>query len=504
MSSLLYNSDKRRLLPKIERFEDYQEKRAIRGKASIKKINESIFQFKDDDLSIKLEEWKENKSKHLAGEILSHAIITEELSKVQEVKKYLEAENDVIIDWILNDKIQSKVIRDKIINNRAKLNYEPKDSLTWMDQAINYYEIGATEKSIRCLKSALTINKDSGFLIRNASRLYSLFGDNGRSIEILKKSEFYKYDPQILSAEIAFSQIEGRKTRGIDFGRNLLLNDNFSDFQNSELSGAIGTVEFYDGNFTKSEKLFDKALLDSSENSFAQSLWYKKNPIPLYKFEKYYNSNEIQAHRNAKNDNYEESLMYAEGWISDEKFSIRPYRTASHLKGVMLENYDEAFDIMKRGIFNQKIIKQKSDKNEEIGYLNDLAYFSLKDDNIKEAEKYVNQLTKIVNKKGMIGADEKEYVYLATLGLAAYKIGEIETGRKFYRRSIDFFKRAKKNYSAGSAFLNYFDEELEIPNNRDSLLKLRKELDVIINDKSESDLIFLKNRMINKFINYQG
>lgn len=498
MSQLIYHSDKRRVLPKIERVSDFQEKRALRSITKVEKNNQNLVEYKQDDLTVKLEEWKKEKSRSLAGDILSHAIVTDQIKYVEEVKKsLLNDKNDLISQWIFNREKPIINLNKQISNNKKKLIIEPKDAFTWVDQAINYFEKGQVEKSKKCLESALTINKDSSFIVRNASRLYSHFGDNGKSISILKKSKLYNYDPQILSAEIAFSQIENRKTRGIDIGRKLINNENYSYYQKSELSGAIGTLEYFEGNYKKSELLFDQSLIDPTENSFAQSLWYKIEPIPSQAFLQYMKSNEIQAHHHAMLDKFEESYIFAKGWINDEKFSIRPYKTASHIKGVIMEDYLEGFNIMQEGILKQRLIKGNAiGKEEEMDYMNDLAYFLLKSNRLEEAQKYTNSMMSVILKKGKL--NEHEHVNLATLGLLAFRSGDSNLGRKLYRKSIEYFVKKNQLYNAGSAFLNYFEEEIRIEKNKDSLLKLEKELENLINYKSKNDLIYLKNKIIKK------
>jgi hypothetical protein len=500
MSGLIYHSDERRILPKIERSKSYSEKRVIRTMENISIKNDLIIQFKDDDIESKIEKWEKDKDDATAGEILSHAIVTNDKENIIKLKKFLKLDDKVHSNNSLVENLgEEDIIKFNIAQNKKKLIEEPKDSIRWIDQAINYFELGHVEKSKKCIDSALTINNDFGFILRNASRLLNHFGDTGRAIDILKKSQYYKYDPQILSAEIAFSQMERRKTKGYDFGRKLLNEKSFTKFQISELAGAIGTNEYFDGNFSKSEKLFDLSLEDPSENSFAQSLWYKKKPIEKGKFKLYQKSNEIQTHVNTKLNKFEESLDYAKSWIHDEKFSIRPYRAASHLTGVMLENYPEAFDIAKQALITQKIIKGKLDQDEEFGLINDLAYYSLKEGDIKKSFQYIQPMMGVITKSSNL--KDLDSINLATIGLFAYKTGQPDLGKNMYRKAMKYFSKKEDFYYASSAFLNFFDEEILVEKNIDTLQKLRKELDAMVTQNSENDLIFVKEKSIVKYEN---
>lgn len=504
MSGLIYYTDKRRVLPILERTNTYIDTfNLTKADVSKEKINfmRPLINLKDENLSEKITEWRKSKNYNLAGDILSQSLISNKQEEVEDIKKYLLSTfpNDTVLKWLFKDREKNiKSNEERIEYNFKKLQLEPKDSLTWTDQAINYILLNDRDESLKCIEEALKINSNLGFILRNAARIFSLTGDNNRSIKILRNSEYYKYDPQILSAEIAFSQLDNRRTNGIEIANKLILDNKYKNKEKSELASTLATIEFIKGELRKSEKLFELSLLDPTKNSYAQYLWYKNDNEPLYKRKVFFDSNEIQTHLYLNEDNFQKSLKYAINWKDEEPYSLRPYRVASDLSGELLGEYDTAYEILKAGLESQKAIKADNfSHKDELILNNDLAYYLLKSNRVDEAENYLNLFLDVLNKSTKL--DDSDCVNIATIGLFAYKLKNDELGRSLYRKSIKYFQDNKKFYLAGSAFLNFFDEEIKIITNLDSLQKLRRELDDLVPINAQNDLLFRKDKSIKLF-----
>lgn len=240
------------------------------------------------------------------------------------------------------------------------------------------------------------------------------------------------------------------------------------------------------------------SLLAPNKNSFAQSLWYKKEKIAPQKFKLYENSNEIQTHRNSKESNFSKALDYAINWKDDEPYSLRPYSVASHLSGVLLGDNNRAYELIKGGMESQKLIKGDNySTKDEIALNNDIAYYLLKANRVAEAEKFLKPALKILNKSSKL--DNIEYVNLATLGLLAYKQKDDDFGRKLYRKTIKHFTEMRLHYLAGSAFLNFFDEEINVVSDISILESLKRELEALVPKTAEKELIFRKDKSLSLF-----
>jgi tetratricopeptide (TPR) repeat protein len=503
MAGLIYYTEKRRVLPQLERVATYKDTVALPPLADLSKLNwmQPIIQLKDGSLHDELSEWRKSKNYNLAGNILSQAILLNRTDEFDEVSAYLLGKypGDNIYKWLFRKGLAELSTEQRIKHNHEKLALEPEDAITWADQAINYMLLNAREDAIKSIESAISIERSMGYIVRSASRIFNLIGDNGRAIKLLKDSEYYRHDPQILSAEIALSQLENRKTTGIAIGDKLINDNQYNHHEKSELASTLGTIEFFKENFKRSEQLFDLSLVDSNKNSFEQSLWYKRKEISPQQYRAYSDSNEIQTHRYSKDNDFEKALFHSLRWIAEEPYSARPYRVSSYIKGVIFGNHSEAFDLIKRGTESQKLIKGDNfSHHEEIGFNNDMAYHLLKANRIQEAESYLEPILKLKDSSKKLG--DIEYVGIATLGLYAYKMNELDLGKKMYRKTITHFVNAGNEYLAGSAFLNFFDEEVKVSNSIENLVKLRTELDEVIpDDATKNELILRKSSSLKLF-----
>jgi hypothetical protein len=505
MSGLIYYTDKRSVLPQLERTKTYIDTQNI--SEEVKLLRKTGFMSPkinliDENIDNKLIEWKKSKNYNLAGDILSQALLAHRDDGIEIIKKHLLSKypTDSIYKWLFDKKDLHFTIKEKIEYNYRKLKIEPKDSIGWTDQAINFILQNNREESIKCIEEALNINSDLGFIVRNASRLFHLIGDTGRSIKVLKSSEYYNHDPQILSAEISFSQLANRRTNGIEIGQKLIDDKRYMYNEKTELASSLGTIEFQNGEFKKSEKLFAISLLAPNNNSLAQYIWYKKGSLPILNFSNFENSNEILTHLSLKENDFEKSLEYSLNWKEEEPYSLRPYMVASQLTGEILGHYNEAFKIILQGTEAQKLIKADNfSEKEELALSNDMAYYLLKDEKIEEAEEYIKPL--LLNQNKPLGKNSTDYIFVATIGLLAYKQMNYDLGRRLYRTSIKFFQDLNLPYLAGSAFLNFFDEELKLVTNLESLLALKKELDDVVPINAQNDLLYRKSKSIKSFQN---
>jgi len=490
------------MLPQLERTNVYKDTIALPVPSDLSKLKwmRPIIQLKDGNIWDQLNEWRKSKDDNLAGSILSQAIIQNRREEFSEVSNYLlkKYPSDNVYKWLFRKGLVDLTIDQRIRHNYEKLSLEPEDSITWTDQAINYMLLNDREEAIKSIEEAISINRSMGFIVRNAARIFSLTGDNGRAIKLLKSSEYYRYDPQIVSAEIAFSQLENRKTTGISIGDKLLKDPQYNNQEKSELASTLGTIEFFKENFTRSEQLFDLSLIDPNKNSYEQSLWYKRQEISPQQFKAYSDSNEIQTHKYSKSNDFENALFHSLRWIDEEPYSTRPYRVSSYIQGVIFGNHSEAFDLIKKGTESQKQIKGSNySHQEERGSNNDMAYHLLKANRIQEARVYIEPTLELRLFKENL--QDIDYVAIATLGLYAYKTNEFEHGKKLYRKTISHFLNSGKKYLAGSAFLNFFEEEINTSRSIENLTRLREELDEIIPDETTKNELVLRKTNALKF-----
>jgi tetratricopeptide (TPR) repeat protein len=499
MSGLIYYTDQRKVLPFLERVEEY----IPTGDLSIPVVRNKIdsrqlprLNLRHENLDEKLRYWRNNHDFHLAGDLLSHALVTDDFEITYEIKTYLlnKYPKNAVLKWLFERSPKALTLSERIEFNHQRLEIEERDSLTWTDQAINFIESNDRDESIRCIEVALRIDSNLGFIVRNASRILNLTGDTNRSISVLKKSEHYKYDPQIVSAEIAFSQLADRRTDGLGIADKLIKNKKFAKRELSELASTLGTAEFLKKRYKKSEGLFDLALIDPNSNSLAQALWYKLTTPEADSIPEHLASGEILTHLTSKESLFEKSAIHATRWRSEEPYSHRPYQVGAQISGDLLGDFESAHKLITQSYSVQRDIKgEQLSEDEERSFCNDIAYYLLRSGRIDEATPYVKRLADYVNSSSP--EEIRYFVNVATIGLYNYKVGNIKEGETYYRAAVKYFE-GRNVYMEASAFINFCQEAIQHCGTIDEVLHLQKELEDRVGKDSKNDILLRKNRVL--------
>jgi tetratricopeptide (TPR) repeat protein len=269
--------------------------------------------------------------------------------------------------------------------------------------------------------------------------------------DVIRKSEIVKYDPWILSTEIALSTIRKRHSRFIKKGIDIVFSDNFSPFNITELATSIGTLEFYNGSKKNTKKFLNRAIISPNDNTSAQIEWLMHidnilsfNPTDFQLMNNY----EALALDNFYNSNWDIALDNAAFWLCDLPFSKRPIILGSHIAGSILDKQKTAREFLRAGL--------KSHPN-DAQLINNLAYSLALENRLDEAEKYIQKVTNIQNIK-----DSTKICLTATKGIINFRKGNTDVGRKLYLNAIEEAKSKKFEYYNWLAILNFAREELLI------------------------------------------
>src|SRR4051812_47209463 len=104
MAGLMYNTDKRRMLPQLERVSTYLDTKNVTRHTVLKKppLSVPIFNLKDEDLAGKIIKWSANKNRASAGDIFCQAFIEDRLSEIHEIQNYLSSGDSPnrILNWL--------------------------------------------------------------------------------------------------------------------------------------------------------------------------------------------------------------------------------------------------------------------------------------------------------------------------------------------------------------------------------------------------------------------
>jgi tetratricopeptide (TPR) repeat protein len=359
----------------------------------------------------------------------------------------------------------------------------PYNPIAWVELSRCYSILGQEKQALKSMKIAVQLAQNNRFVLRSAVRLFSHYNEVDVAHDILRKNNMINYDPWLMSAEISVANLQGRNSKFIKRGIDLVESRNFSPFSITELASSIGTIELLSGERKKSKKMFGKSLVSPNDNSLAQIEWVLNNKDkslidkeqiniqPKHNFE-------AQAISNFYDKKLIEALNNTCQWFCDMPFSKRPVIMGSNIAGI-LDNRDLAVNFLKAGL-----IAHSNDAQ----MLNNIAYYLALDNKTIDAAKFIEKVNwQNLNKL-------TEICLIATRGLIYFRENKIDEGRQFYLKAIEEASNEKDRYNTSIAVLNYAREEIlaktdqietvlqiisKIPNNEEddiSIKKLRSEV----------------------------
>jgi tetratricopeptide (TPR) repeat protein len=342
-------------------------------------------------------------------------------------------------------------IQQKIRETKETINFYPYNPILYVELSRYYSILGNREKAIKAMKTALHLSSNNRFVLRSATRLFAHYDELEIAHDILRKSPLTNHDPWLTSAEISIATIRNRNSTYIKKGIELINSKNISPFNFTELASSIGTVELLNGSLKKSREFFNKSLINPNDNSLAQVEWasIKENQLNLNASNYIVGLNfEALALDNFQKNEYALALDNAAKWFMDMPFSKRPIMFGSNLASTILKDQEKSISFLNAGLHSHPNDPQ---------LINNLAYALALDNRAKEA---FDQLNKIKNENLL---DEMtKTCLLATRGLATFRSGFPDFGRKLYLEAIERTKKANNQSLNWVAILNYAREEIRV------------------------------------------
>jgi tetratricopeptide (TPR) repeat protein len=398
----------------------------------------------------------------------------------------LEIDVDTVSEFqaFINNKSFHKVINKT--KNRSK--YELRNPIVWVDLARLYAMRGHEHKAENAILVALHLAPNNRFVLRSATRFFIHKEKFEKALFYLRKAKNLRFDPWLISAHIATSSIIGRFSPLIKDGKRLIDSNNFSDYELTELSSSLGTLEFKDGSFKKAKDFFDKSMRIPNDNSLAQLEWVSKDEkrfqINPFEFDKVINPFEARALESYERGNWKDAFYNSIKWFLDMPFSKRPALLGSYIAGSLLQDKNAAIILCQVGL-------QANPHDPTL--LNNMVYNLVTSDNNQMLDSYVHQMMEI-DIKGL--PNESKITFQATLGLVALKRGENELGISLYKAAIQNASNIKSEYLKNLAIANFAKEliNLNLPE-QTTYVNMIKNMKISENHK---DLQLLQNEILEK------
>ena len=422
--------------------------------------------------------WKENPSIPFAGDLISAAIMASQQSNpiVQEAANFILERKEETTDSLYRTALsiiptKESIVEDDVVSvserlnkilNQDDINKErisflrklihryPYNPIWYNEIALAYTKLGLTKKAVDCMKIAIHLAPVSRYISRSSARLFLHIGDIDRAHYVLTKNPAISTDPWIIAAEIGVNALRGRSSRFIKPGVSMIHSGNYSPFSLTELSSAIGSIEYHHSR-KKCKMFIDKALVCPNDNSLSQAEWllsldnsmnFAFSDYPSLK-EKY----EADARRAFFKNDYSQALITSIEWIEQMPFARTPIDFAAHMAFTFQKKYDDAVKILEIGL--------RANPNEP-SFLNNLAYSYAMSGNIDEAVKILH--SPFLNSPYI--KNDTRICVMATKGLCEFRKGRIDEGRILYKAAISMAKGLKDSNLMNKAILNYIREEL--------------------------------------------
>lgn len=324
---------------------------------------------------------------------------------------------------------------------RALLRNAPNDVIALVDLAQHHLAVGKQRAAYRALMVAHQISPNSVHVLRAVTRFWIHVGLPDKAHAFIKKAPRTAADPWLMASEIATAQVAGAPSAQLRRAQRALTTKTFKSRDVTELAGAVGGTELFQGNFKEARKLFRLALEHPTDNVLAQAITnqdhlqieiddslLQKAPNGVF---------EGRALQALLRTDFDEVGRLTECWAEEEAFSSRPRLLQSFVHGA-LGNYEQALRAAEAGLLTDP---------KDMSLRGNRAYALALMKRFNEAEAEL----KLIDAHG---DQDNRPLTLATMGAVKLLEGEHELGSALYEDALAEFerKKAEQQYSDCLAF----------------------------------------------------
>lgn len=415
-----------------------------------------------DPLKNLFEEYRENPSIGIAGDLLSAAVtIGDSRPEILSIAKELQHLSEFPVQVKMCEDISARderrerrrfnvkpdAGRERIRKLRKSLNREPRNALSWVDLALEYLVVGQPEKAMTSMTIALNLAAEDRFVLRSACALFVERGELDRALTLLQRSSRAKSDPWLVAPQVAIADLAKEKLNIARTARQVLKADHPAAHL-AELRAAFGTVELSAGS-RRGRQLLRGILEGPTENALAQVEWSDRRTNETGSLIGDMPSGvprafEALALRASFEAQWIEGWKLSESWRDDQPFRVEPYVQGSYCASAAGE-WDEALAIGMQGLslhpHDSYLLNNVAFSYIGLGDLPQAAAVLLKARSAKSEE--IGRLTQI--------ATEAQWLF---------RVGEVEEGRIRYNAAIRLFERKHRIEEAARAALMLAQEEI--------------------------------------------
>ena len=159
----------------------------------------------------------------------------------------------------------------RIATLRGVVRREPRNTVRWVDLGLAYAAVGRHDKAAGALRVARNLAPHDRFVLRSSAALLAEHDGLDEAAAVLTAGS--TDDPWILAALIAVTDLGDRRVQGVRAATQLL--DRHQGPPNkalAELAAAVASVEYGAGADRRARRRLRSALLEPTDNAFAQAV----------------------------------------------------------------------------------------------------------------------------------------------------------------------------------------------------------------------------------------
>ncbi|WP_447003521.1 hypothetical protein ACRAKI_28195 [Saccharothrix isguenensis] len=353
---------------------------------------------------------------------------------------------DAILPSGSSPDLNSNAARDRVVQLRRAVSLQPRNAICWADLAHAHTTLGTSQSALKAMRIALALSPDNRFILRSATRLHLQMDNFDTAHDLLVTNPRRLEDPWVLAAEIATANLAGRPIRNLRRGRQML-DAGFTPLHISELASALAALELQSGNTKQARRLLRKALEDPTENAVAQAEWSAQHGVDVVKPQQLDipQGFEARALYASRIGDFKQAVEHATYWLADQPFALDPAIFISYTASLLAQDYEAAAKASQLGL-----ITNPNDPT----LLNNLAFALASMDQPTQAAEVMRRYPQGT------GDTLERAAFTATRGLIAYRLGDIEVGRKLYLDAVETFRTKGRASTAAIAIVMWACEEI--------------------------------------------
>lgn len=389
-------------------------------------------------------------------------------SQISMAESFLRADCIELPDILVNDEEEA----DKAVRRiRAHLSKNSMDALAWLDISYYYAILSQTDASLKAMLVASELASKTPFIVRSAARAFLHFGDEAKSLELLRRSCQETGDLSFAVSEVVIAQ---QCKVGSRFEDKI-----FKNFKSpsgrlrrspvwSEIGVTIATKESLWGAHKKAKKSLSSVVRHiSSENVLAQVEWLSaRENFPVQNKPEFYGDYEADAISAYNQGKMDVAVKHCVNWARFQPFSSAPGMHGSYVASVALADFELAERLSSYA--------HRFSKDEFLS-INNYAFSLAANDKVDKAFHVISETNPEV-------LDVKDRLtYMATLGFLQYKTGDFEGGRESYIKALAGFKEGKfkKSYAIAAHFWMMVDKAARSKELMDEILEIAKNENIV-------------------------